>query len=153
MANYVGALRQCADSAQSRRWRSCNELTLRKLQLMAIFAVVFISITASEKKVVTGLRPLRQLVSIPHVFVRPSALLRPLIRAAYPRRCEPRFAVEGMATGARRRRRNINGSFNKRNQNEYTTFYTGLGGGWRWHGRGDGMATSTIDHSRYELCL
>jgi hypothetical protein len=34
----------------------------------------------------------------------------------------------------------------KRNQKEYTTFYDGLGGGWRWHGWGGGMATTTVDN-------
>jgi hypothetical protein len=33
----------------------------------------------------------------------------------------------------------------KKNQPEYTTFYDGLGGGWRWHGWGEGMATTTVD--------
>ncbi|MEG9438718.1 DUF4136 domain-containing protein [Edaphobacter sp. HDX4] len=33
----------------------------------------------------------------------------------------------------------------KGNQTEYTTFYDGLGGGWRWHGWGTGMATTTVD--------
>jgi hypothetical protein len=33
----------------------------------------------------------------------------------------------------------------KRNQAEYTTFYDGLGGGWRWHGWG-GMATTTVEN-------
>jgi hypothetical protein len=33
----------------------------------------------------------------------------------------------------------------KKNQPEYTTFYDGLGGGWRWHGWGGGMATTTVD--------
>jgi hypothetical protein len=34
----------------------------------------------------------------------------------------------------------------KKNQTEYTTFYDGLGGGWRWHGWGDGMATTTVNN-------
>jgi hypothetical protein len=34
----------------------------------------------------------------------------------------------------------------KKNQAEYTTFYDGLGGGWRWHGWGDGMATTTVEN-------
>jgi hypothetical protein len=33
----------------------------------------------------------------------------------------------------------------KKSQPEYTTFYDGLGGGWRWHGWGTGMATTTVD--------
>ena len=33
----------------------------------------------------------------------------------------------------------------KKNQAEYTTFYDGLGGGWRWHGWGGGMATTTVE--------
>jgi hypothetical protein len=33
----------------------------------------------------------------------------------------------------------------KRNQAEYTTFYDGMGGGWRWHGWGGGMATTTVE--------
>ena len=33
----------------------------------------------------------------------------------------------------------------ERNQREYTTFYGGLGGGWRWHGWGGGMATTTVE--------
>jgi hypothetical protein len=33
----------------------------------------------------------------------------------------------------------------ERHQAEYTTFYDGLGGGWRWHGWGMGMATTSID--------
>jgi hypothetical protein len=33
----------------------------------------------------------------------------------------------------------------KKNQPEYTTFYDGLGGGWRWHGWGPSMATTTVD--------
>jgi hypothetical protein len=34
----------------------------------------------------------------------------------------------------------------KRNQAEYSTFYDGLGPGWRWHGWGPGMATMTIEN-------
>jgi hypothetical protein len=34
----------------------------------------------------------------------------------------------------------------RKNQPEYTTFYDGLGGGWRWRGWGDGMATTTVDN-------
>jgi hypothetical protein len=34
----------------------------------------------------------------------------------------------------------------KKNQAEYTTFYDGLGGGWRWHGWGGGMATTTVEN-------
>jgi hypothetical protein len=33
----------------------------------------------------------------------------------------------------------------KKNQAEYTTFYDGLGPGWRWHGWGAGMATTTVE--------
>ena len=35
----------------------------------------------------------------------------------------------------------------QKNQTEYTTFYDGLGGGWRWRGWGGGMgmATTTVD--------
>ena len=33
----------------------------------------------------------------------------------------------------------------RKNQDEYTTFYNGLGGGWRWHGWGDGMATTMVE--------
>ena len=33
----------------------------------------------------------------------------------------------------------------KKHQPEYTTFYDGLGGGWRWHGWGPSMATTTVD--------
>ncbi|MGC1363749.1 MAG: DUF4136 domain-containing protein [Silvibacterium sp.] len=33
----------------------------------------------------------------------------------------------------------------KRHQKEYTTFYDGLGGGWRWRGWGAGMTTTTVD--------
>ena len=34
----------------------------------------------------------------------------------------------------------------KKNKAEYTTFYNGLGGGWRWHGWGTGMATTTVEN-------
>ncbi|WP_161557543.1 DUF4136 domain-containing protein [Acidisarcina polymorpha] len=34
----------------------------------------------------------------------------------------------------------------KKNQEEYNTFYTSLGPGWRWHGWGDGMATTTVEN-------
>src|SRR5882757_9025550 len=33
----------------------------------------------------------------------------------------------------------------KKSQPEYTTFYDNLGGGWRWHGWGTGMATTTVE--------
>jgi hypothetical protein len=33
----------------------------------------------------------------------------------------------------------------KKTQAEYTTFYDGLGGGWRWHGWGVGMATTMVE--------
>lgn len=33
----------------------------------------------------------------------------------------------------------------KKNQAEYTTFYDGLGGGWRWHGWGTGMTTTEVE--------
>jgi hypothetical protein len=33
----------------------------------------------------------------------------------------------------------------KKNKAEYTTFYDGLGGGWRWHGWGGGMATTMVE--------
>jgi hypothetical protein len=33
----------------------------------------------------------------------------------------------------------------KKHTAEYTTFYDGLGPGWRWHGWGAGMATTTVD--------
>jgi len=33
----------------------------------------------------------------------------------------------------------------KRNRKECTTFYDGLGPGWRWHGWGTGMATTTVE--------
>jgi hypothetical protein len=33
----------------------------------------------------------------------------------------------------------------EKHQTEYTTFYDNLGGGWRWHGWGPGMATTTVD--------
>lgn len=34
----------------------------------------------------------------------------------------------------------------KKNKAEYTTFYNGLGGGWRWHGWGTGIATTTVEN-------
>ena len=34
----------------------------------------------------------------------------------------------------------------KKNKAEYTTFYDGLGAGWRWHGWGTGMATTTVEN-------
>jgi hypothetical protein len=34
----------------------------------------------------------------------------------------------------------------KKNQPEYTTFYNGLGGGWRWHGWGPDMATTQVEN-------
>jgi len=34
----------------------------------------------------------------------------------------------------------------KKNQAEYTTFYDGLGGGWRWRGWGTGMTTTTVEN-------
>jgi hypothetical protein len=33
----------------------------------------------------------------------------------------------------------------KKNKAEYTTFYDGWGGGWRWHGWGGGMATTMVE--------
>jgi hypothetical protein len=33
-----------------------------------------------------------------------------------------------------------------KDQPEYTTFYDGLGGGWRWHGWGAGMTTTTVEN-------
>jgi hypothetical protein len=33
----------------------------------------------------------------------------------------------------------------RRNRAEYNTFYTGLGPGWRWHGWGGGMETTTVE--------
>src|SRR5580704_6365367 len=33
----------------------------------------------------------------------------------------------------------------QKDQAEYTTFYNGLGGGWRWHGWVGGMATTTVE--------
>ncbi len=33
----------------------------------------------------------------------------------------------------------------RKTQPEYTTFYDGLGGGWRWRGWGPTMATTTVD--------
>jgi len=33
----------------------------------------------------------------------------------------------------------------QKSQPEYTTFYDGLGGGWRWHGWGTGMTTTTVE--------
>jgi hypothetical protein len=32
----------------------------------------------------------------------------------------------------------------EKNKKEYTTFYDGLGPGWRWHGWGMGMATTSV---------
>ena len=34
----------------------------------------------------------------------------------------------------------------KKSQPEYTTFYNRLGGGWRWHGWGTGMATTEVEN-------
>jgi len=34
----------------------------------------------------------------------------------------------------------------KTNKAEYNTFYDGLGPGWRWHGWGTGMATTTVEN-------
>jgi hypothetical protein len=34
----------------------------------------------------------------------------------------------------------------KKHTAEYTTFYDGLGPGWRWHGWGPSMATTTVEH-------
>ena len=34
----------------------------------------------------------------------------------------------------------------KKNKAEYTTFYNGFGPGWRWHGWGPTMATTTVDN-------
>src|SRR6202521_5975032 len=33
----------------------------------------------------------------------------------------------------------------KKHQSEYTTFYDGLGGGWRWRGWGPGMSTTIVE--------
>jgi hypothetical protein len=33
----------------------------------------------------------------------------------------------------------------EKNKKEYTTFYDGLGPGWRWHGWGMGMATTSVE--------
>jgi len=32
-----------------------------------------------------------------------------------------------------------------KHQKEYSTFYDGLGGGWRWHGWGTGWATTNVE--------
>jgi Domain of unknown function (DUF4136) len=34
----------------------------------------------------------------------------------------------------------------KKDKAEYTTFYDGLGGGWRWRGWGSSMATTTVEN-------
>ena len=34
----------------------------------------------------------------------------------------------------------------KKDRAEYTTFYNGFGGGWRWRGWGGGMATTTVEN-------
>ena len=44
------------------------------------------------------------------------------------------------------RRRTITAVLMKEDQAEYTTFYSGLGGGWRWHGWGTGMATTNVEN-------
>ena len=121
---------------------------LRRILATAALVAAFFSIPASAQKVETDYDQLFcHLLAISHLFVGARPRLRSSFREPYPRggREHPCPSRKGMATGAGRRRCHADGCRYQDNEPEYTTFYEGLGGGWRWHGWGTGMTTTTVE--------
>jgi Domain of unknown function (DUF4136) len=117
---------------------------LRKLPAMAALAVAFFAISASAQKVVTDYDHTANFsqyhtYSWGHVHSS-DPLFEQRIRDAVDRDLQAKgwqpVPDGGDVT--------LTAVLIKRHQDEYNTFYTGLGG-WRWHGWGGGMATTTID--------
>lgn len=118
---------------------------LRKLPLMATLAVVFFSIAALAQKVVTDYDHSANFsqyhtYSWGHVHSS-DPLYEQRIRDAVDHDLQAKGWQPAPAGGDV----TLTAVLIKRNQNEYSTFYTGLGGGWRWRGWGGGMTTTTVD--------
>ncbi len=117
----------------------------RKLPLIAILAIVFISITASAQKMVTDYDHSANFTqyhtySWGHVYSS-DPLFEQRIRDAVDHDLQAKGWQQVPEGGDV----TLTAVLIKRHQAEYNTFYSGLGGGWRWHGWGAGMATTTID--------
>jgi hypothetical protein len=117
---------------------------LRTLAAMAAFAVVF-AISAPAQKIVTDYDHSANFsqyhtYSWGHVHSS-DPLFEQRIRDAVDRDLQARGWQQVPEGGDVM----VTAVLIKTHQDEYNTFYTGLGGGWRWHGWGGGMATTTID--------
>jgi hypothetical protein len=119
--------------------------SLRTLAAMAALAVVFFATTASAQKVVTDYDHSANFsqyhtYSWGHVHSS-DPLFEQRIRDAVDHDLQAKGWQQVPEGGDV----TLTAVLIKREQAEYNTFYTGLGGGWRWHGWGGGMATTTID--------
>jgi len=117
----------------------------RKLPLMAILAIVFFSITASAQKVVTDYDHSVNFSQYHTYSWGPVKASDPLFEGRVRQAVDRALQAKGWQQAPDGGDVTITAVASKRHQNEYTTFYDGLGGGWRWHGWGTSMATTTVD--------
>jgi Domain of unknown function (DUF4136) len=118
---------------------------LRKLPLMAILAIVFISITASAQKVVTDYDHSANFTQYHKYSWGHVHSSDPLFEQRIRDAVDHDLQAKGWQQVPEGGDVTLTAVLIKRLQAEYNTFYSGLGGGWRWHGWGAGMATTTID--------
>jgi hypothetical protein len=118
---------------------------LRKLPVMAVLAAFFFSISASAQKVVTDYDHsvnFSQYHTYSWGHVHSSD---PLFEQRVRDAVDHDLQAKGWHQVPEGGDVTLTAVAIKRNQHEYTTFYDGLGGGWRWRGWGTGMATTTVD--------
>ena len=118
----------------------------QRTSLTVALAVVFFSIPALAQKVETDYDHSANFTQY-HTYSwgrvhATDPLFEPRIRDAVDRDLQARGWQQVPSGGDA----TITAVLVKKDKAEYTTFYDGLGGGWRWHGWGTGMATTTVEN-------
>ena len=118
----------------------------QRMSLTVALAVVFFSIPALAQKVETDYDHSANFTQY-HTYSwgrvhATDPLFEPRIRDAVDRDLQARGWQQVPSGGDV----TITAVLVKKDRAEYTTFYNGFGGGWRWRGWGGGMATTTVEN-------
>jgi len=117
-----------------------------RIVLTAVLAVIFFSIPALAQKIETDYDHSVHFTqyhtySWGHVHAT-DPLFEPRIRDAVDRDLKAKGWQQVPSGGDV----TVTAVLVKKDKAEYTTFYDGLGGGWRWRGWGSSMATTTVEN-------
>jgi hypothetical protein len=118
----------------------------QRIVLTVVLAVIFFSIPALAQKIETDYDHSVHFTqyhtySWGHVHAT-DPLFEPRIRDAVDRDLKAKGWQQVLSGGDV----TVTAVLVKKDKAEYTTFYDGLGGGWRWRGWGSSMATTTVEN-------